>query len=235
MEQKKLVLPGQQISIAEEAEAGRNAYNESDIIYAATAGEAVTSEGKANVNTGRASLELPYIGMDVYCVITKSSPNKAIAGCIPLKEVNGQGRGLEIEAVLPVTEVRRGYVPDMRDEVKIGDIIKAKVRNIEKTGVEISMFGHECGVIAAFCPKCRQKMGLTDIFICGHCGWKERRKLPLAEGQAPPHEEFRRDGPPREGGFRDRPGGFRGRGGGGFRPRGGRPGYGAPRRGPPRS
>lgn len=229
--EKKLVLPGEQISSAEEAEAGSNAYMQNDVIYSAAAGEAETSGGTANVKTRHRALELPHVGMDVYCVITKSSPNKAVAGCVPAKEVEGQGRGVEIEAVLPVTEVRRGYVADMRDEVKVGDIIKAKVRSIEKTGMEISMFGPQCGVVFAFCPRCRQRMDLNEIFICGRCGWKERRKLPLAEGQEPPHEEYR----PREGGGFRREGGFR-RGGfgerrGGFRPR---RGEGGPRRGPPR-
>jgi len=220
--EKKLVLPGEYLASAEEAEPGGNTYSENDVIYAAAAGEPQTAGGKASVRTKRSSLELPYIGMDVYCVITKSSPNKAVASCIPIKEVEGQGRGMEIDAVLPVTEVRRGYVPDMREEVKIGDIIKAKVRSIERTGAEISMFPPQCGVVAAFCPHCRQRMDLTDIFICGRCGWKERRKLPGAEGEARPEGEFR---PPREGGFRGS-GGPRPERRGGFR--------GGPRRGPPR-
>lgn len=233
MEQKKLVLPGEQISSAEEAEAGTNAYSQGDIIYSAAAGEPQTTDGKASVRTVHRALELPHVGMPVYCVITRSSPNKAMGGCIPAKEVEGQGRGMEIEAVLPVTEVRRGYVPDMRDEVKVGDIIKAKVRKIEKTGIEISMFGHDCGVIVAFCPRCRQRMDLTDIFICGRCGWKERRKLPLPEGQEPPREEYRReDRPPRREFGGERRGFGRGPGRGRGPPR--REGRGPPRRGPPR-
>jgi exosome complex component CSL4 len=85
-----------------------------------------------------------------------------------------------ITAVLPVTGLgKKEYVRDLRDEVKIGDIIKAKVSKITKTGVDISIAGPESGFLCVFCPKCRNRMDLKDInFICNACEWKERRKTP---------------------------------------------------------
>jgi len=215
---KKLVLPGDHLSSAEEAEAGENTYSEKDEVYSAAAGENASSLGHASVKTKGRTIKQPYIGMPVYCLITKASLNKAIGGCISVDEVEGGGRGVEIEAVLPVTAIRRDYVRDIRDEVKIGDIIKAKIDKITRTGYDISIMGHDCGVMAAFCPKCRRKMDLTErIFICGRCGWKERRKLPLKEGEAPPPEPEgygRRDRGFERRGFDRRP-----RGGGGFKRR----------------
>ena len=221
MDKKRLVLPGEHVSSYEEAEPGENCYAENDEVYSSAMGESATEEGKATVRGKGRVLESPRVGMDVYCVITKTSLNKAVVECIPASEVEGKGRGLEVGAVLLVTAIRRGYVPDIRQEVKIGDIIKARVQSVEKTGVEISMFPPECGVVAIFCPRCRQAMDLKDeIFICS-CGWKERRKI---AGHAPaegaesgeayrPREPYR----PREGGrFR----GGSGRPRGNFRPRG---------------
>jgi hypothetical protein len=131
----------------------------------------------------------------------------------------------------------------MRDEVKIGDIIRAQIKSIEKTGAEITLLPAGCGVVAAFCPRCRQRMDLREtLFVCGSCGWKERRKLPGSEDESRREGGFRsREGGPREGGFRSRGpprgGGFRSGGPrGGFRPREGgyrRPGEGAGGR-PPR-
>jgi len=226
MDNKKLVLPGEYLSSGEEAEPGGNTYVERDEMYSSTFGEAQRSAGSAAVRLKGRTLELPHVGMDVYCLITKTSPNKAVAGCIPVGEVEGAGRGMEIEAVLPVTAIRRGYVNDLRDEVKIGDIIRAKIKSVEKTGVEISILGPDSGVVVAFCPRCRSKMGLSDnIFICGSCGWKERKKLP-GSGEEGGGEERR--GPFRREGFRPRREGFRPREGfrgarGGPRPAGGRP------------
>lgn len=217
---KKLVLPGDHLSSAEEAEPGDNTYSERDEVYSAGVGENASVPGKAEVRGKGRSLRKPTIGMGVYCVIIKCSPNKAIAGCISADEAEGGARGVEFEAVLPVTAIRSGYVRDLRDEVKIGDIIRAKIQKVERTGYEISMFGSDCGVLCAFCPKCRERMDEKErIFICPQCFWKERRKLPLKEGEAPPPEEERRERFPRRE--------FRG---GGDRFRGGRERSGGPRR-----
>ena len=204
---KKLVLPGDHLSSAEEAEAGDNTYSEKDEIYSAGFGEDESGPGKSAVRTRR-SLTQPSIGLGVYCVIMKTSLNKAVAGCISISEAEGGKRGVQFDAVLPVTAIREGYVDKVRDEVKVGDIIKAKIEKIMKTGIDISIRPPDCGVVCAFCPRCREKMPLRErIFICASCGWKERRKLPLKEGESPPEaperrerREFRgrdRRGPPR--------------------------------------
>ncbi len=220
--EKKLVLPGEHLSSAEEAEPGENTYSENDEVYSAAAGEDVSETGRASVRIKGRLLRQPGVGMVVYGVVIKASLNKAVVGCISSSEVEGEGRGVQFDAVLPVTAIRRDYVRDIRDEVKIGDIIKARIDSVEKTGFEISLKAPDCGVVVAFCPRCRERMGLTErIFICGNCGWKERRKLPLKEGEAPPPEE------PRErfggGRFRGERGGFRRGGDRGGRFHGGRP------------
>jgi exosome complex component CSL4 len=217
----RLVLPGDHLSSAEEAEPGQNTYSERDEIFSATMGEDTSVSGLAAVKSRGRNLPLPAVGMEVYGVVVKASPNKAVAGCIPVSEAEGQGRGVEIFAVLPVTAVRRGYVNDLRDEVKIGDILRARIKSIDRTGVEISMLQQECGIVACFCPRDRRRMDLHDtIFICPQCGWKERRKIPGAEDES---RDSGGGGFRREGGFRDRGpprGGFRPREGGrGFRPR----------------
>jgi exosome complex component CSL4 len=204
---KKLVLPGDYLSSAEEAEVGENTYSEKDEVYSAALGENLSEPGKALVKTKRSNLAQPAVGMEVYCMITKAGMNKAVCGCISVSEAEGGGRGMEIDAVLPVTAIREGYVDKVRDEVKVGDLIKARIEKIMKTGIDISMKSPGCGVICAFCPRCRLRMDLKEsIFICNSCGWKEHRKLPLKEGEvppeAPPRREFRgrdrRDHPRRD-------------------------------------
>ncbi|MEW6748498.1 MAG: exosome complex RNA-binding protein Csl4 [Candidatus Micrarchaeota archaeon] len=217
--EKKLVLPGDHLSSAEESETGQNTYTENDEVYAATAGEDASVPGTAEVKTKGRSITLPYVGMPVYCMIIKAGMNKAIGGCMPVDEAEGGKSGVSFDAVLPVTAIKNAYVREIRDEVRVGDIIKAKIQKIDKSGFDITMKPHDCGVIACFCPRCRIQMAKKEanLFICGSCGWKDRKKLPLAEGEEPPPEEQR-----------ERRGGF-GRGGFGRGPRreGGR-------RGPPR-
>ncbi len=179
---KKLVLPGDHLSSAEEAEQGENTYTEKDEIYSAAIGENKSSPGHAEVNSRGRNLKTPEVGSSVYCLIVKTTPNKAIAGCMTIEEAQGEGRGLEIDAVLPVTAIRSDYVRDVRDEVKIGDIIKAKIQKVNRSGFDISIRDADCGVVCAFCPRCRNRMDLKEIFICS-CGWKERRKLPRQESK----------------------------------------------------
>jgi len=186
MDKKKLVLPGDHLSSYEEAEPAENAYTENDEVYSAAFGEDATGGGKASVKTKGRILEQPHVGMEVYCVITKTSLNKAVAGCIPVSEAESGGRGVEVEAVLPVTAIRRGYVTDIRHEVKIGDIIKAKIQKVTNTGIDISMAGPQYGLVRVFCPRCRDAMDLKDGIFISSCGWKERRKIPGQPGEEPP-------------------------------------------------
>jgi len=179
MDKKKLVLPGDYISSAEEAEAGQNTYMDEDNIFSATMGESSVEGGTASVKVRQENLVTPYVGMQVYALIIKTSLNKAIGVCMPVKEAEGEIRSIEFEGVLSVTEIRKGYVKDIRDEVKIGDIIKAKINKISPTGIELTIIWPEYGLVSVFCPRCRTKMDLKDrLFICGQCGWKEKRKIP---------------------------------------------------------
>ena len=189
--EKKLVLPGDYLSSAEEAEPGENTYSENDEVYSAAVGENATSPGHALVKTRGRKLKAANIGDVVYCLVSKVTPNKAIGSCVAASEVEGTERGVSFDGVLPVTAIKPQYVREVRDEVRIGDIIKVKIQKITKSGTDISMLDHDCGVVCAFCPRCRQKMALREkVFICGGCGWKDYKKLPLAEGETPPSEGY---------------------------------------------
>ena len=173
----KILLPGEHISSQEEGEAGENTYVEKDEIYSAAAGILEDKELKKLIKHNR-KIEKPHLGMEVCCIINKTSTNKALVSCITYNEVTGNGREMVIDAALPVTAVDKRYVEDMRREVKVGDIIFAKIDKLTKTGVDISILGEKYGIISAFCPKCRAQMAQREgIFICSKCGWKERRKI----------------------------------------------------------
>ncbi|MFH1785742.1 MAG: exosome complex RNA-binding protein Csl4 [Candidatus Micrarchaeota archaeon] len=203
--EKKLVLPGDHLSSAEEAEPGENTYSENDEVYSTAVGENLSSPGHALVKSKGRKLKVPQMGDIVYCLIFKATANKAIGTCVSADEVEGNGRGVSFDAVLPVTAIRHSYVREIRDEVRIGDIVKGKIQKIMKSGIDISILDNDCGVVCAFCPRCRQKMDLKEkVFICGSCGWKDYKKTPLAEGESPPPTRSRR-----EYGDGDRRGGFR--------------------------
>ncbi len=179
MNKKKLVLPGEHLLSCEEAESGHNTYVKSDEIYSAAFGSTALLHGRMSVERKGKKLLEPHVGMEVYCIISKTTSNKAIASCIPVSETENLERSIEMTAVLPVTGIRKGYVESISDEVRIGDIIKAKISKIGDKGIDLSIFAPPYGLMAVFCPRCRNRMDLKDrIFICSNCEWKEKRKIP---------------------------------------------------------
>lgn len=181
----KILLPGDHISSHEEAEPGENTFVEKDEVYSSIVGTLEEKEFKKDVKQVMRRLDKPFIGMEVCCIVNRTSMNKALVSCVTYNEAMGKGREMLIDAALPVTSVDKRYVEDMRREVKAGDIIFAKVDKITKTGVDISIIGDKYGLISVFCPKCRSQMASREgIFIC-KCGWKERRKMARFEMQQP--------------------------------------------------
>lgn len=179
-DKKKVVLPGDHLSSAMEYESGENTYIKDDEIYSAVVGEPAEVDKALTVKTNR-SIPKPKVGMHVYCVVMRTTGTKAFVECIPVDCVDKGLHSTHISAVLPVTEIRRGHVRDLRDEVKTGDILHAKICKVTND-VDVSIFGPQFGVKIAFCSKCRSRMHLKeDSFICSKCHWRERRKIPGVE------------------------------------------------------
>lgn len=83
-------------------------------------------------------------------------------------------------SVLHAREVMNGYVENVRDEVHIGDIIKATVIDMRRDGeISLSTKPPGMGVVKAFCSRCRGPLALQQegMLKCGRCGSVERRKL----------------------------------------------------------
>jgi exosome complex RNA-binding protein Csl4 len=156
MDKKKLVLPGDHLLSCEEAVPGENTYSENDEIYSASFGAENVNAGTVSVDRAGKSIVLPHVGMDVYCMVVKTSTNKAICTCMSVNEMDGKERSSNITAVLPVNAIRKGYVDHLRDEIKIGDIIKAKISKMSKMGIDISLIGPGLGIIYAR-PGARRK------------------------------------------------------------------------------
>ncbi len=149
MAKKKLVLPGEHLLSAEEAEAGSNTFTENDEIYSASFGEEVVSDGKVSIQRKGKNLVRPHVDMDVYCMVMKTTDTKAICSCISANQFESKERSMAVTAVLPVRNLKRGYVNKVEDIVRIGDIIKAQISKVTKTGIDINMVGRDLGVVYA--------------------------------------------------------------------------------------
>jgi len=69
-------------------------------------------------------------------------------------------------------------VKNVRDEYKIGDIIRAKIADLRNGEFRLATDADELGAIKAFCAKCRHAMVIeSGILKCESCGYKDNRKL----------------------------------------------------------
>jgi exosome complex component CSL4 len=178
-ETKKVVLPGEYIAGAEEVVPGENTYSENDEVYSSAFGEVRERERRVEVAWDKTRhMAQVKVGLELYCMVRKVSSNKAFLDCTPVADADKSGSAIEVSAVLPVTAIRNSYVRDMRDEVRTGDVIKARIAKIERSGVDVSVNAPDCGVIKAYCTACRSGMDLKNgSLICSNCGRKESRKM----------------------------------------------------------
>ncbi|MDO8553540.1 MAG: exosome complex RNA-binding protein Csl4 [Candidatus Micrarchaeota archaeon] len=173
---KKIAFPGDYVASCEEFVPGKNTFAQNDNIYATAYGD-VTYDGHTVHVKGKAkTIEQPVIGDVLIGVIEGMMDTRAFVDCAPL-EKEGVRMLSKISAVLPVSNIRKGFVENIRDEIRIGDVIRAKV-NAVLPNVELTITYPEYGVIKAFCSRCRNTMVLNDRkLICSKCEHVETRKL----------------------------------------------------------
>lgn len=176
-EDRKLVLPGDHIGGAMEVVPGINTYEENDEVYSLASGELIENNREVDVKS-KPKVREAVVGMDVYCVVRKMSATKAFLDCTPAQDLEKSGSSIEISAVLPVANIKRERVHEVRDELRVGDILKAKIHKVSAGDVDVSIYGDEYGVVKAFCSVCRNGMVLNgDSLICNNCASKEYRKI----------------------------------------------------------
>lgn len=173
---KKFVLPGDYIASCEEFVSGKNTYSKEDGIYSSSAGEVIFNGHNVDVIGSFKTIEKPAVGNVVYCVIVDMMDTRAFVECSPLESDNSRMTA-GFSAVLPVSNIRKGFVENIRDEIRVGDIVKAKVSAVSPN-VELTIVYPEFGVVKAFCSRCRSKMVLNDNkLVCSKCSRTENRKL----------------------------------------------------------
>lgn len=226
----KMVLPGDEVAVAEEFEPGEGTYERSGLIFASTPGVLYLdpNERVARVRAFNPPAELKP-GNIVYGVVDDIRGMMATA---TVQAVHGRARQVsgESEGTIHISNVSEEYTEDIHDMFHLGDIIRAKVIQT-KPSVQLTTAEPILGVVKALCSQCRGPLELRgrDLY-CTRCERTERRKL------AQDYDDLKLTVPARElgggvvperhrgesRGGRDRGGGGRDRGGRGGRDRGGR-------------
>jgi exosome complex component CSL4 len=94
------------------------------------------------------------------------------------REISGDTNG-----TLRVSEIANSYIKDPSTEYSPGDIIRAKITQVDPS-LQLATKDRDLGVIKAMCSRCRHpliKMG--NALECDNCRNKERRKIAIDYGE----------------------------------------------------
>ncbi len=176
-----LVIPGDYLGVIEEYLPGEGVIEENGELYATRAGRVRINEDRMEISVEPVTdtPPLPKVGDVVIGKVIEVKPQAAI---IQLSKIEGRHGYREIAtsklAGIHISQVREGYVEDMRKEFKIGDIIRARVITDEKSPIQLTTRSPDLGVVYALCTRCRSPLVRRGSqLICPKCGNVETRKI----------------------------------------------------------
>lgn len=172
-----MVLPGDEIAVAEEFEPGEGTYERNGMVFAAVPGvlELDSENRVARVRAFNPPAELK-VGDIVYGVVDDIRGMMATATILAIhgraRQISGQSDG-----TIHISNVSEDYTEDIHDKFRLGDIIRAKVIQV-KPSLQLTTAEADLGVVKALCSVCRGPLELRgqDLY-CPRDERTERRKL----------------------------------------------------------
>ena len=177
---EKFVLPGDSIANALEYLPSFGTYADEDDVRSSATGESELNETERTAKI-RIATKIPKIqqrGTFTYGTVVKVSDKRAMIDLHSFE--SGKFRLIPSgeTAILKVEDVKRGFVKSMKEEFKEGDLIKVKIINVSKTGVDLTTDERDLGVIKTNCSRCRKDVSRIGFKVkCNSCVWVENRKL----------------------------------------------------------
>jgi len=173
----KLVLPGDEIAVAEEFEPGEGTYERNGLVFAATPGALILDPQNhvARVRAFNPPAQLK-VGDIVYGAIDDIRGMMATATILAIHGRSRQISG-EAEGTIHISNVSEEYTEDIHDMYRLGDIIRAKVIQV-KPSVQLTTAETTLGVVKALCSVCRGPLELRGRELyCPRDERTERRKF----------------------------------------------------------
>ena len=183
MTRDKLVLPGDKVSTSEELLPGNGTFEEDGIILANRVGiYAVDEKHRRAIVKPVTSVPVELRRGDIVLAEVGSVRSSMIIANV--FHVIGKKRSIsgDTNGTLRVSEISNSYVKDPATEFSPGDIIRAKVTQVQPS-VQLETKDNDFGVIRGLCSKCRHPLIRKDgILECGNCRNKEKRKIAIDYG-----------------------------------------------------
>ena len=164
------VLPGDEIAVIEEYEAGSNACAHEHVIRATVIGETETDQKKRLVNVKNyKTTSIPEKG-DIIIGTVEAVMGSMIA--VLIHYINSKPVKSQVECICATRSLRKKNV------ALVKDLVKLKIIGHLNGAIHASIQEPELGVLFTKCRKCGMNVKpLRDIIKCVECGWTDDRKL----------------------------------------------------------
>jgi exosome complex component CSL4 len=170
------VLPGDKLGVIEQYLPGAGTYEKEGTIYAHFTGNAridLKNKRVTVVPTTRIAT-LPKEGTTIIASVIHATDKMAT---VDIWKINDVTLRKPFTAMLHISSSSPRYERNMSDVCKAGDIIRARVIEINRIP-QLTTAGRGLGVIKAFCSKCGAPLEFKNRRLeCSSCGNLERRRL----------------------------------------------------------
>ncbi|MCW4015585.1 MAG: exosome complex RNA-binding protein Csl4 [Candidatus Bathyarchaeota archaeon] len=170
------VVPGDRLGVIEEFTSGPGTYVEGGTIHSKVTGCTLLDmlNKQVSVYPLVKSATVPQVGSIVTAMVSDVKNKNAVLSIFKVgdKTLSGFFKGM-----LHISGVSHGYVDNMFNVCKAGDIMKAKVISTENRSFFLSTADNDLGVVHALCSICGHVLQPGNRGMgCSNCGNNERRK-----------------------------------------------------------
>ena len=162
--------PGEKIASIEEYEAGYNAFDDGDMVRAATIGQKDIDKTTRTANIRHPKdLSIPKVG-DIVIGTVAAVMSSMIA--VSIDYINGNPTTSKVECVCSTRNIRK------RNVALVNDIAKLKILNHLNGTIHATVDEPSLGILFTKCRKCGGKVvPMRDAIKCTECSWIDERKL----------------------------------------------------------
>ncbi|MGQ9679751.1 MAG: exosome complex RNA-binding protein Csl4 [Candidatus Bathyarchaeia archaeon] len=176
--QGRIIFPGEKLGVVEEFFPGSGLYQKDGIIRSAELGKLRYEPSKRELTVSKITrnLLLPVEGMEVYGEVGSVLRRDAMVDVFVL---NGKLLSSPYTGIIQSLNGNR----NMLNEVRNGDIVKAKIINTKNRILQLSIDDSDYGVVYAYCSICGALLeNRRSRLECQRCGRVERRKISTSYG-----------------------------------------------------
>ena len=171
------VVPGDRLGVIEEFTSGPGTYVESGTIHSKITGRTLLDmlNRQVSVYPIVQKVSIPQVGNIITGLVLEVKSKNAVLRIFQIgnKMLSGFFKG-----ALHISGVSHGYVDNMFNVCKEGDIMRAKVISTENRSVFLSTADKGLGVVYALCSRCGHALQQGNRGMeCPKCGNFERRKM----------------------------------------------------------